>query len=207
LSSVTSTELRAEQEARQREQERRIPGEPGLWIVIIGDMMVFAILFGVYLYYRADAPELFASSQAHLSRGFGFANTLVMLSSSLAVVAAVHAARASRTAVARRAFAVAIGFGVTFVVLKAFEWGSKINADLVPNTNDFYMMYYVLTGIHLGHLVIGMIVLTVLRQIVRGEAESGTRRALVEGGGVFWHMVDMIWLVLFPLVYLAHSSS
>jgi len=201
-----SAELPREPTDVSREQQRRIPGEPGLWIVIIGDMLVFAILFGVYLHYRADAPALFAKSQMHLSRPFGLANTFVMLSSSLAVVAGVQAARASRIDLARRAFAVAIALGVAFATLKGFEWGTKIDANLVPNTNKFYMMYFILTGIHLGHVVVGMLVLAVLRQVVRGGPVEGTRRALVEGGGVFWHMVDMIWLVLFPLIYLAHSS-
>jgi nitric oxide reductase NorE protein len=119
-----------------REQERRIPGEPGLWIVIIGDMLVFSILFGLYLHYRADQPALFAGSQDKLSVGFGFANTLVMLASSVAVVAGVHAARAARADLARRAFAITIALGLVFVTLKGFEWGSKLNHDLVPNTND-----------------------------------------------------------------------
>ncbi len=200
----TEADLRAA--APPREQERRIPGEPGLWIVIIGDMLVFSILFGLYLYYRADAPELFASSQDKLSVGFGFANTLVMLASSVAVVAGVHAARAARPDLARRAFLVTIALGVTFVTLKAFEWGSKINHDLVPATNDFFMLYYVLTGIHLGHVLVAMLVLAILMQVVAKGATTGMSRAFVEGGAVFWHMVDMIWLVLFPLVYLAHTS-
>ncbi len=186
--------------------ERRIPGEPGLWIVIIGDMLVFSILFGLYLHYRADQPELFASSQNMLSVGFGFANTLVMLASSVAVVAGVHAARAARADLARRAFSVTIALGLAFITLKGFEWGTKINHDLVPATNDFFMMYYVLTGIHLGHVLVGMLVLAILRNVVARAASGGVSRAFVEGGAVFWHMVDMVWLVLFPLVYLAHTS-
>jgi nitric oxide reductase NorE protein len=192
--------------ATARDQERRIPGEPGLWIVIIGDMLVFSILFGLYLHYRAGAPELFAKSQDKLAVGFGLANTLVMLSSSVAVVAGVHAARADRADLARRAFAVTMALGLVFVTLKGFEWGTKINHDLVPNTNDFFMLYYVLTGIHLGHVLVGILVLGILRQVVAKGATTGLPRAFVEGGAVFWHMVDMIWLVLFPLVYLAHSS-
>jgi nitric oxide reductase NorE protein len=129
-----------------------------------------------------------------------------MLASSVAVVAGVHAVRAACADLARRAFAVTIALGLAFVTLKAFEWGSKINADLVPNTNDFFMLYYVLTGIHLGHVLVGMLVLGILRQVVARGATGGVSRAFVEGGAVFWHMVDMIWLVLFPLVYLAHSS-
>jgi nitric oxide reductase NorE protein len=68
------------------------------------------------------------------------------------------------------------------------------------------MLSYVLTGIHLGHVLVGMLVLGILRQVVAKGASGGLSRAFVEGGAVFWHMVDMIWLVLFPLVYLAHSS-
>jgi nitric oxide reductase NorE protein len=184
----------------------RIPGEPGVWIVIVGDIAVFSMLFGVYLYSRADSPELFAKSQAELSLGFGLANTLVMLTSSLAVVAGVQAARASRVELARRAFAGAVTLGLVFVALKAIEWGAKIDAGLVPSTNDFFMLYYVLTGVHLGHVVIGVLVLAALRAFAIKRDFTGGSRLLVESGAVFWHMVDLIWLVLFPLVYLAHSS-
>jgi len=187
-------------------KEGHIPGEPGLWIVIIGDMLVFALMFGLYLQYRADAPELFAQSQNRLSVGFGLANTLVMLTSSVVVVAGVLAARSGRPDIARRAFAVAMALGLVFVTLKGFEWGSKINRNIVPSTNDFFMFYYVLTGIHLMHVLVGIVVLGILRQVVTRGATAGISLAFVEGGAVFSHMVDMIWLVLFPLVYLAHSS-
>jgi nitric oxide reductase NorE protein len=192
--------------APEQEQERRIPGEPGVWIVIVGDILLFSVLFGVYLDYRGQNPDLFAASQDKLSLGFGLANTLVMLTSSLLVVAGVHAARALRADLARRAFAGAMALGLVFAALKAMEWGSKINADLVPNTNDFFMLYYVLTGIHLTHVVVGMLVLGALRYLTAQGAAAGPRRAMLESGAIFWHLVDMIWLVLFPLVYLAHSS-
>jgi len=184
----------------------RIPGEPGLWIVIIGDMLVFSILFGLYLHYRADQPALFARSQDKLAVGFGLANTLVMLTSSVSAVAGVRAARAARPDIARRAFAITMALGLVFCTLKGFEWGTKIHHDLVPSTNDFFMLYYVLTGIHLGHVLTGTLVLAILRSVIKRGASTGPSLAFVEGGAVFWHMVDMIWLVLFPLVYLAHSS-
>jgi nitric oxide reductase NorE protein len=106
-------------------KEGHIPGEPGLWIVIIGDMLVFALMFGLYLQYRADAPELFAQSQNRLSVGFGLANTLVMLTSSVIVVAGVLCGPVRTLDITRRASAVAMALGLVFVTLKGFEWGSR----------------------------------------------------------------------------------
>src|SRR5207245_9525788 len=133
------------------------------------------------------------------------AKTLVMLSSSVAVVAGVHAARADRADLARRAFAITMTLGLVFVTLKGFEWGTKIHHDLVPNTNDFFMLYYVLTGIHLGHVLVGMLVLGILRQVVARGGSGGLPRAFVEGGAVFWHIGDMIWRASMRLVRLAAS--
>lgn len=183
---------------------RRVPGEPGIWIVVLGDIAAFLVLFGTFLVYRADQPAVFAASQAELSPAFGFVNTLLLLTSSLAVVAGVHAHRAADGPSARRAFHVAIALGGLFVVSKAIEWTSKADAGYVPDRDAFFSLYYVLTGLHLLHVVVGLTVLWLLARI----AGRGDRRAqdpqLVESGAIFWHMVDLLWVVLFALVYFVH---
>jgi nitric oxide reductase NorE protein len=96
----------------------------------------------------------------------------------------------------------AFACGIGFVVSKAFEWGGKIQAGITLNSNEFYIFYYMLTGIHLLHVLIGLIVLGYL--IARSRRpDPGTSYVLVmEGGGAFWHLVDLLWIVLFALLYL-----
>ncbi|OBH05891.1 cytochrome c oxidase subunit 3 [Mycobacterium sp. E1747] len=180
-----------------------VPGEPGVWLLLFGDMLVFGTLFGIYLNRRAEHRELFAESQNALNRNFGAINTLVLLTSSLLVAWALRAVRseASRP-LASRLMLAGFAVGCCFLVIKGIEYHDKITAGITPNTNDFFMYYFILTGLHLVHVVIGLIVLFVLSRIVRHESPSSTRIAIIEGGACFWHMVDLLWIVIFPLLFL-----
>ncbi|MGE4428633.1 MAG: cytochrome c oxidase subunit 3, partial [Solirubrobacteraceae bacterium] len=180
------------------------PGEPGIWVVIVGDVVVFVILFGLFLHYQGEQPEQFAASQSRLEPGFGFINTVWLLVSSLAVVIGVNAVRLGRTVSADRAFRIAFWFGVAFVVTKGIEWGLKIDAGYVPHTDDFFMLYYVLAGLHLLHVFVGLLVLSLVRRAARRPLTGVHDRQMIESGAVFWHMVDLLWLVLFPLLYFVH---
>lgn len=183
--------------------ERHIPGEAGVWIFILGDMCVFAVFFAVYLNARAVDPELFASAQEHLNRNFGALNTINLLVSSLFVVLAVFAMR-SATQRHRAPVFVLCGMagGLAFIVVKIFEYHEKIAAGMTPMTNDFFMYYYILTGIHLLHLVLGMVALTVLWRLSKKPSLTQFEWGFFEGGACFWHMVDLLWIVLFPLLFL-----
>jgi nitric oxide reductase NorE protein len=179
-----------------------IPGEAGVWVLILGDMFAFSAFFAVFLVHRAQNIELFSVSQLHLERRFGLLNTALLLTSSLFVARAVIAARtgAGRRPARLLIFALACGGG--FVVSKGFEWGAKIAAGITLNTNEFYSFYYMLTGIHLLHVLVGMGVLTYLLARSRRADPGASYVAVMEGGGAFWHMVDLIWVVLFALFYL-----
>jgi nitric oxide reductase NorE protein len=182
---------------------RHVPGEPGLWILLFGDMLVFTVLFAVFLHQRGMQPDVFAASQDTLNRNLGALNTLVLLSSSLFVVMATNAVRQSpQRPAAPRLLLGAIGCGVCFIVIKAFEYHDKIAAGITPGTNQFYMYYWVLTGLHLAHVVVGLAALTGLWTLARRPALGKTQLALFEGGACFWHMVDLLWIVIFPLVFL-----
>lgn len=181
---------------------RRIPGEEGIWILIFGDMTVFAMLFGVYLYYRGAEIELFNESQKRLSQTFGAVNTLVLLTSSLLVVTGVRAVRCNAHLLARRLIYAAMACGVVFVANKAVEYGQKISHDVVPVTNQFFMYFYVITGLHLFHVVIGMSLLAFIAHLTRQSTLSPREHGYLEGSACFWHMVDLLWIVVFPLLYL-----
>ena len=181
---------------------RRMPGEEGIWIFIFGDMLVFSLFFSTFLYYRGQDVELFAASHAQLSQLFGALNTLLMLSSSWFVATAVQGARRNRPRAPRACFLLAFVCGAGFVLVKYFEYGAKIRAGITLNSNDFFMYYYMFTGIHLLHVLIGMGVLLYLaRSSWAGRYDGNTVRNL-ESGGSFWHVVDLLWIVLFALFYL-----
>jgi nitric oxide reductase NorE protein len=182
--------------------KKKIPGEEGVWIFILGDMTVFAVFFIVYLVERSKQIDLFVASQATLNKNFGAINTVFLLISSLFVVLAVHATRSAQRLLAQRFIVGAFLCGIAFIVVKIFEYHEKIAADEIPTTNGFYLLYFVLTGLHLFHLVIGLAVLTVLWFLACRPEVSKNQWAFFEGGACFWHMVDLLWLVLFPLIFL-----
>jgi nitric oxide reductase NorE protein len=179
-----------------------IPGEAGVWVLILGDMFAFSAFFAVFLLHRAQNVALFSASQATLDRRFGLLNTALLLTSSLFVARAVIAARAGARPLSARLLMFALGCGGGFVVSKAFEWGSKIAAGITLNSNEFYSFYYMFTGIHLLHVLVGMGVLIYLLARSRRGDPGASYVAAMEGGGAFWHMVDLIWVVLFALFYL-----
>jgi nitric oxide reductase NorE protein len=181
---------------------RHVPGEAGMWVLILGDMAVFALLFAVYLYYRAQDPAVFRASQLRLNQTFGVVNTLLLLSSSLCVVTGVRALRQRVARVAPAMFAAAWLCGFGFVVDKYLEYSDKLAHGIKPATNNFWMYFYALTGLHLVHLLLGMVVLAFCFVQSRKPALDARRFSFVEGGACFWHMVDLLWIVLFPLLYL-----
>jgi len=185
-------------------KKRHIPGEVGVWVFIFGDMTVFALLFGVFIYYRGKQPLIFQHSQHELHRYFGAINTLLLLSSSLCVVTAVRAIRAQMRRLAPVLIGIAFVCGALFLMNKGLEWGSLLSAGHKPATNNFYMYFFVLTGIHAFHLTIGMGVLVTLFILSRKPELTKGQWAFVEGGACFWHMVDLLWIVLFAILYLVH---
>ena len=179
-----------------------LPGEPGVWMFIIGDVLVFSLLFSVFVYDRSQEVALFVEQQQLLNQTLGLLNTVLLLTSSWLVALAVHGARAGRLSRARRCFVSAIVCGIGFVVVKYFEWGEKIAADLTLETNNFFMYYYLMTGIHLLHMVIGIGVLVFLWQSVRAAEFDAQGVGVLESGACFWHLVDILWIALFALLYL-----
>lgn len=180
-----------------------VPGEVGVWVLLFGDMTVFAVLFIVYLDHRGFNKELFSASQEHLNRALGAVNTLVLLSSSLLVVFATRALQNPQLRHLAAPLTVAgVAVGTCFVAIKAVEYSEKLGAGITPSTNDFYMYYFVLTGLHLAHVLVGLVVLAVLSRLATKAELSSTHFAFFEGGACFWHMVDLLWLVIFPLVFL-----
>lgn len=183
-------------------QARRLPGEEGTWVFIFGDMTVFAVLFGVYLYYRGADPVLFDGSQARLNLTFGVANTLILLSSSLLVVTAVRAVRQRENVLAGRLIVGAMVCGALFVVNKCVEYWQKASQGFLPVTDQFFTYFYAMTGLHLVHVVVGIGLLWFMWTLNRRVELTEWQNSYLDGAACFWHMVDLLWIIIFPLLYL-----
>jgi nitric oxide reductase NorE protein len=179
-----------------------VPGEGGMWVVIIGDMTVFALLFGVYLEVRSHSPAVFDTAQQSLNKGLGAINTVLLVCSSLMVVTGVRAMRAGMREIAATALLAAFCFGLGFMAVKISEWWIHAGDLNPPEAKDFWLYYFILTGLHFFHVFIGMGLLVFMFTQARRTALSARRFAFVEGAGCFWHMVDLLWMVIFPLLYL-----
>jgi nitric oxide reductase NorE protein len=182
-------------------QGRRLPGEAGLWVLIFGDLFVFSLFFLTFLYYRDSERGVFVASQFTLNREFGLTNTFLLLTSSLFVAAAVRRVREIKRG-AGPLFISAMVCGFGFVIIKAFEYGAKFNAGIGLTTNDFFMLYFAFTGIHLIHVLAGLVVLGLLASLSEKPGAGTARLVWIECGAIFWHLVDLLWVVLFSLFYL-----
>lgn len=183
-------------------QAGHIPGEAGLWLLIFGEMTFFSALFAAFLHSRSFDPTGFDMARAALSRPIGIANTLLLLTSSLLVAKGVAAARERDTARAPRLFALGLACAVGFVAMKGVEYTSLFAEGIELGTHPFYSYYFGLTALHLGHVVIGSAFLLLLTRATRRPLVKPSHVALTESAGVFWHMVDLLWLVIFALLYL-----
>jgi nitric oxide reductase NorE protein len=178
-----------------------VPGESGIWIMIFGDVLVFSLMFIVFLLARRDQTALFEASQRHLNQAYGLGNTFLMLSSSWCVAGAVQAVRDARNRTAGLYLRVALGCGLGFCTIKILEYGEKFRAGIAINSTDFFMYYFVFTGIHLLHVLIGMGVLIFMMRVAAGSVDA-KRQGYLESGASFWHLVDLLWIALFALLYL-----
>lgn len=180
-------------------RRNHIPGETSMWFFVIGDFIIFGIYFVGYMFYRGQDQDMFLQSQAQLNVVLGTVNTVVLLTSSLFVALGTAAARDHKTADAMRLFAAAFAAGAVFPVLKAFEYVPEIVAGNTPGTNLFFMYYFVMTGLHLCHVMLGLVILSFVIRSLRGPAAP--KISFVETAATYWHMVDVLWLVLFALLY------
>ncbi len=180
---------------------RRIPGIEGVWVLIAGDMVIFALLFGSFMSARLKHPARFEAARHALDFHHGGINTLLLLTSSWCVVMALRALRLQLVPVAQRWLGFGILGGVGFAISKVLEYVGEVHAGHTAGSGDFFMYYFMLTGIHLVHVLVGTLVLTVFWVRQRSSTEPRSLAGF-ESAAVFWHMVDLLWIVLFPLLYL-----
>jgi len=180
----------------------RIPGDKDVWFLIIAEMMMFGVFFITYMVYRAKDVELFNVSQLALNRNLALLNTLFLVTSSWTVAQAVIAARQDRLIAVRGYLLTAIGLAVAFMTAKCFEYSIEFEHGITAATNMFFMFYFCLTMIHMLHVIIGTVILGVVWANARRGVYRPGRTEGLETAASYWHMVDLLWIFLFPLLYL-----
>ena len=182
-------------------ETRYPPGDLAIWIFILAELSVFAIFFAAYAFTRMSNPELFNLYQANLDRGAALINTLALITSSYFVVRAVAAIRVGEGGRCARWLGLAIVMGLVFLGVKGFEYAHHFGQGITLSTNRFYMFYLSLTFFHFMHVILGLVILLAVALKARKGDYDAQDHTGVETGASYWHMVDLVWLILFPLVY------
>ncbi|HUW49944.1 MAG TPA: cytochrome c oxidase subunit 3 family protein [Sulfuricella sp.] len=177
------------------------PGDLAIWLFIFAELLAFGVFFGSFAFSRAHHVALFNQSQLLLNRESGAINALVLITSSYFVVRAVAAIKQGFSRECANWLAGAIGFGGIFLVVKLFEFHAKFAAGISLSTNTFYMFYLSLTIFHFMHVILGMVILAAVMLKARRGGYTPENHTGVETGASYWHMVDLVWIILFPLVY------
>ena len=191
---ATSTTIEAE--------PKLLPGDLAIWFFIFMELLVFAIAFLAYAIMRAQHVELFNQYQLTLNKESGAANTILLITSSYFVIRAVYAIREDRVKSCINNLYIALAFASGFLVLKSLEYYDKFSEGIGMSTNTFYMFYLSLTLFHFFHVILGMIILFAVILKAKQGKYSAENHIGVETGASYWHMVDLVWIVLFPLVYI-----
>jgi cytochrome c oxidase subunit 3 len=184
----------------------------GMWLFLFTEVMLFGGLFVVYANYHHRYIDDFAKGGETLNLVVGSLNTVLLLTSSFAVAASISALRKGTRKLAIAFLGASVLMGLLFLVNKYFEWGAKFAHGIYPGSPElvegphgltiFYGLYYTITGLHGLHVLIGTVLLTTCATMIqRGRIRQG-KDIVLENSGLYWHLVDLIWIFIFPLFYL-----
>lgn len=173
-------------------------GRLAVWWVIGSEIIIFGGLLGSYVMQRLGHPE-WAEYASHTNTAAGATNTFVLLTSSLFAVLAHQAAAKGQGKKAANLLLATTAGGVCFLAIKSYEWSHEIAAGYTVSANGFWSFYYIAAGIHGVHVIVGMIIML----FVAARARKNEELQRVELVGLYWHFVDVVWIFLFPLLYIA----
>ncbi len=186
----------------------------GMWLFLFTELILFGGLFIVYAVYRFQHPDGFRLGAVELDTLVGTVNTIILLTSSLTIAMSITALQQGRKHLSLALIGTTLVFAAAFLVNKYFEWGHKFEIGLYPGSPQltgkpqgeilYFGLYYVMTGLHALHVIIGMAVLAVVMVFVARGSVNKDSYVKLEAGGLYWHLVDIIWIFLFPLFYLIH---
>ncbi len=184
----------------------------GIWLFLFTEILLFGGLFLLYAGYRYIHPDAFAAAAAELDVLLGTINTIILLTSSLTVVLGIVALQKGNKKLCLFFLWVTVACGLIFLVNKYFEWGAKFHHGIYPKgpaLQDmsegevlYFGLYFVMTGLHGLHIIAGLIFIGVVMWQIKKDVLSGTNFQKLENAGLYWHLVDLIWIFLFPLFYL-----
>jgi cytochrome c oxidase subunit 3 len=184
----------------------------GMWVFLVTEVMFFGGLFMAYIVYRTAYPEAWIAGSNHLNVPLGGLNTVVLIVSSLTMVLAVRAAQVSSRRGQIVNLILTILLGSVFLVVKFFEYKDKFTHHLVPGPHFdpslpkeqqlFFSLYFMMTGVHAAHMIIGIVLMLVILAMAWRGRFSADYYTPVEISGLYWHFVDIVWIFLFPLLYL-----
>ncbi|UCE03324.1 MAG: cytochrome c oxidase subunit 3 [Candidatus Latescibacterota bacterium] len=198
MAESTMTEARVAAGVTVPVSPARVPaGRVGMWWFLSSEVAVFGGLIAAFVLNKMRHPE-WATDAAHTWFEIGAINTAVLLTSSLTVVLAHAAAKQEKRAVVLRNLGITLALGVLFLVFKGVEYSHEFHQGIGPGTNLFWSFYFLMTGLHALHVIAGLVAITtVMVAVARGE-----HFYRVETVGLYWHFVDIVWIFLFPLLYL-----
>lgn len=189
----------------------------GMWAFLATEVLFFGGMFMSYIAYRHAYPQAFAEASHHTLVFFGTLNTAILLTSSLTMALAVHAARENKIKSLYRFLLVTICLALAFLILKGLEYhqdireqlwpGPHFKSSLPPQAQIFWFLYWVMTGVHAIHVTVGVGLLSTMAWMSSRGKFSSAYHTPVELTGLYWHFVDVIWIYLYPLLYLIHRYS
>lgn len=203
---VIATSIK-QQKAIKPEEVKELPGDLAIWIFIFAELTVFAIFFFCYSWMHTHHLDVFKAGQDNLHPVAGLINTAALITSSYTVALAVLFAKRGRIELSSHVLTLSILIGLIYVFTKLWEYGELLDAGFNLSTNNFYMFYFFTTGFHFLHVLLGLVILAIMVIRLRTASRSveselcQNERLNLESSASYWHMVDLLWIILFPLVY------
>ena len=190
----------------QKQKLSSPPGDFGIWLVVYMELITFGLLFVGFAFARRNEIEVFNQSQLLLNQTSGFINTLILLTSSYFVVKAVEAIKninhKTASQLASKYLKIAMALGVVFMIIKIFEISQKYSEGINLSTNTFFMFYIILVVFHFLHVLLGLVILFNVQQKAKNGGYTASDSRGLESGAVYWHLIDLLWIILFPLIYI-----
>jgi len=198
-------------------QQQREAATLGMWTFLATEVLFFGALFLAYTVYRHFYYNDFSAGSQRTDLLFGTINSVILLTSSLSVALAVRAANLNNSRPVLRWLTITLMLAASFLIIKAFEYHKDIADHLVPGPNftttlpphaqTFFWLYWAMTGLHAVHVIVGMSVLAVIALLVGRQKNLPAKRTTIELAALYWHFVDIVWLYLYPLLYLVNRHS
>lgn len=174
----------------------------GMWLFLGTEILLFGGLFATYAIFRAKYPEMFHLDHLKLDWELGALNTIILIGSSMTMAIGVTASKKGNNKLLIIMLAITIICGLVFGFNKYLEYTAKFAHHIYPDTSIFFSLYFMMTGLHMIHVFIGLIVLLIIMILAIKGRYSASYNTHVEVGGLYWHLIDLIWIYLFPLLYL-----